>query len=344
MARSWLRSSLRSDLTILAIVGVLLVAALAAGANVLYRELYSPSAFVQRYLALIEEGRAVDALAVPGVSGEGALTPTAPLGTPLSDALLRQAAMGELSEIEILSEDEDDGIWVVTVSYLAGGQPGQTDFRVEREGSNGVLPRWRFAQSPMAVLELIVRGSDSFAVNGFGIDRRQIAGVESDPLAPIALLALVPGRYEVTVDTSISRSSGTPILADTVRTTIPVDVQTVPTEQFRAVVQERVSEFLEECATKQVLLPGGCPFGFEVQDRLISLPQWSIIEHPHVELDPAGAHWRIRVTDATAQIEVDVQSIFDGTVHRVTRDVPFQVTGPVIVLADGTVSIRVGTP
>ena len=52
------RAHLALDLTLLAIVGVLLVAAVAAGVAVLYREFYSPSAFVERYLDTARGGRA----------------------------------------------------------------------------------------------------------------------------------------------------------------------------------------------------------------------------------------------------------------------------------------------
>ncbi|MFX5498315.1 hypothetical protein ABTD99_19315, partial [Acinetobacter baumannii] len=59
---------LARDLTILAIVGVLLLAALGAGAAAAYRELYSPRAFVLHYLDLLHDRRAAEAITVPGVA------------------------------------------------------------------------------------------------------------------------------------------------------------------------------------------------------------------------------------------------------------------------------------
>ena len=63
------RARVGVDLTILALVGIVLIAALGAGGAVLYKDYYSPSAFVTRYLDLLSSGRAADALRVGGAAG-----------------------------------------------------------------------------------------------------------------------------------------------------------------------------------------------------------------------------------------------------------------------------------
>lgn len=344
MDRSAKRSSLRSDLTILGVVGVLLVGALATGANVLYREVYSASAFVERYLTMLSSGQAADALLLPGVEiDRRALLPTSP-DVPLSNALLRQAALGELDDISILSEEADGDIRKVTAGYTAGGVPGRTTFTVTQDGWRGVAPQWRFAEPPLAAITLVVRGADVFEVNGFTIDRRQIAGIDSHPLDRIALAVFTPGVYDVSVDTPNSSSPGKSVLVDTTRTVTQVSLQTRPTDDFLALVQQEVARFLDDCAAQQVLQPAGCPFGFEVQNRLASLPRWSITQYPEVTLDPDGPHWSVPPTEALAHIDVDVRLILDGSIRPVSEDVVFWIVATVQVLADGTVSIRVGTP
>ena len=76
-----------------------------------------------------------------------------------------------------------------------------------------------------------------------------------------------------------------------------------------------------------MLQPTACPFGFVVQDRIVSPPTWSITAQPTVSVVPDGAGWRIPPADAVAHIEVDIRSLFDGSVEAVTDDVPFVVTG-----------------
>jgi len=340
------RPRLAVDLTVLTLVGVLLVGAIAAGGLSLYRQFYGPSAFVERYLSLLAEGRAADALRIPGVAVDSATLDDAGIAVTASEALLRATVLAPLKGVEVTSEKVEGDTTTVSVSYTAAGHSGKTDFTIEQDGWVGVTPNWRFADSPLAAVELTVRGSDAFHVNGFEIDRRQIsaAGPDADPLDPLPLLVFTPGVYSVTVDTPISTSAGVTVLADAPLSSTPLDVQTIPTPEFVDVVQERVEQFLGECTEQKVLLPTACPFGFEVFDRVVERPTWSIEEQPEVTVEPDGGNWRIPATDAVAHIEVDVQSLYDGSIQRVSEDVPFQVNGTISILPDGSASIRVGSP
>lgn len=327
-----------------ALVGVLLIAAFAAGAASLYREFYSPTAFVLRYVDLLAEGRAADALAVPGVGVDSATLEAAGLPPSASDALLRGNALAPLSDVTAVSEVTDGDVTHVTVSYHAGAFEGTSTFEVTQDGWLGITPTWRFEKSPLAVMDLLVRGSMRFAVNGFEVDKRQVSvnGVDADPLAPVPLLVFSPGVYSVNVDTAISATPGAAVLADSPFVGIPVQMQAEATDEFVSVVQERVEQFLTTCATQQVLQPTGCPFGFTVRNRIVGLPAWSMVEQPKITVRPDGAGWMIPPADAVAHVEVDVRSLYDGSVRRVSEDVPFTATGSIDVLPDGSVSIKVG--
>ena len=340
------RTPLWLDLTILGVVGVLLVAAAAAAAGAVYREFYSPTAFVERYLGLLSAGRAPEALAVPGVGVSSAELEAAGL-PPIADAaLLRKAALATLTEVRAVGEEQVGDLTRVTVEYRAGAFPGTTTFDVRRDGQIGLAPTWRFAKSPLAVLQLSVAGSRSFEVNGFAIDQRQVSPDrgDADPSAPVDLLVFSPGIYSVSVDTPIASTPGVAVLSDSPFTAVPVSLQAEPTEEFVALVQQRVEEFLTACATQEVLQPTACPFGYPVEDRIVSPPVWSIVTQPTVALVPSGAGWAIPPAEATAHIEVGIRSLFDGTVHEESEDVPFTVTGTISILPDGTASILIGGP
>lgn len=331
------------DLTLLAIVGVLLIGAVAAGVGALYREFYSPTAFVERYLSLLGEGRAADALAIPGVSVDSAELTAARLPATASEALLRRAALSTLTDVKTVSEERVGDVTRVTVSYTAGGHRGTAAFDIAANGWIGVTPAWRFAHTPLAVLDLTVRGSMRFSVNGFEVDKRQVSvdGVEADSLAAVPMLVFSPGLYRISVNTPISSTPGVDVLADEPLADVPIDLQAEPTDEFISVVQDRVDGFLSECATQQVLQPTACPFGYVVTDRIKGAPEWSIAESPEITVEPDGADWKIPDTRAVAHITVDVVSLFDGSVRHVSRDVPFVVGGEITVLPDGTASIRV---
>lgn len=339
------RRRLWVDLTTLAVIGVLLVAALGAAGAVLYKENYGPSAFVTRYLDMLATGRAADALHVPGVAVNRDALEAAGIEVTASEALLRQAALAPLTDIDVVSEETTDGVTAVTVSYLAGSHTGTSTFTVAQDGWVGVTPNWRFTRTPLAAVSLTVLGADKFSVNGFEVDRRQVAieGAQADPIDPLTLLVFTPGVYSITVDTAISTSPGVSILADAPLAETPVDLQTVPTAEFTEVVQTRIEEFLTECTTQEVLQPTACPFGLEVQNRIANPPEWSISEQPTVIVEPEGAHWVIPPADAVAHIEVDIRSLFDGSIQHVSEDVPFRVNGTIAILPDGSASIRVGS-
>ncbi|WP_349309381.1 hypothetical protein [Microbacterium sp. MM2322] len=339
------RRKLAVDLTVLGVIGVLLAGSIGATSAVLYRQLYSPTAFVLDYLHLLADGRATDALLVPGVSTTSKALAAADLPADASGALLRSSTLTPLSDIEPVSEKTDaDGTTTVTVTYRVGGHAGETTFEVERdEQEGGPLPRWRFAESPLAVIELAVRGSMKFEVNGFAVDKRQVSpdGDDADPLAPIPMLAFSPGLYSITVDTTATRSPGVAVLSDTPLAEIPVSFQAEPTEAFIGVVQKEVDSFLAQCATQKVLQPTGCPFGYYVRNRIVKPPTWKIEENPVVTLEPDGAGWAITRTQAVAKIDVQIRSIFDGSIYDVNELVPFFLTGKITILPDGTASIAV---
>lgn len=345
-ARPRRRAPLWLDLTILGVVGVMLLGAAAATIGVVYREFYSPTAFVERYLGLLSEGRAPEALAVPGVGVTSAELEAAGLPPTADAALLRRAALAPLTDVRAVGEEQVGDLTRVTVEYRAGTVSGTSTFDVAREGSVGLAPTWRFATSPLAVLQLSVAGSRSFDVNGFTIDQRQVSPdrENADPAAPVDLLVFSPGIYSVSIDTPIAATPGVAVLSDSPFAAVPVSLQAEPTQEFVALVQQRVEEFLTACATQQVLQPTACPFGYAVEDRIVSPPVWSMVTQPTVTLVPAGAGWAIPPTEAAAHIQVEIRSLFDGTVRDESEDVPFTLTGTVTILPDGTASILVGGP
>lgn len=341
------RSRLGVDLALLTLVGLLLIAALGAGGVSLYQQFYGPSAFVARYLDLLSTGRAADALRVPGVAIDRATLADVGIDTAASEAMLRHAALAPLTDVHIDSEEPAEHGTAVTVSYRAAGHAGTTTFLITQDGWTGVTPNWRFETSPLAVVELTVRGADQFAVNGFEVDRRQISksGADAGSLESLPLLVFTPGLYSVTIDTPIAASTGSGVLADTPLAITPLDVQTRPTPEFVDVVQQRVEEFLAQCATQEVLQPTACPFGLQVQNRIASVPVWSISTQPQVTVAPDDSgHWLIPTADAVAHLEVEIKSLFDGSIQAVSEDVPFQVNGTIVILPDGSASIRVGSP
>ncbi len=113
-----------------------------------------------------------------------------------------------------------------------------------------------------------------------------------------------------------------------------VDLQ--PTKAFFSQVQRELNDYLDDCATQEVLLPTGCPFGEEIANRIVSTPAWSISRYPKVSLQPGSepGSWLMPTTDAAAHLVVDIRSLFDGSISTFDEDVPFTSSYVVTFLPD----------
>jgi hypothetical protein len=114
-----------------------------------------------------------------------------------------------------------------------------------------------------------------------------------------------------------------------------------PTDAFVEGVQEAVNKQLDECAEQVVLQPTGCPFGIVIDDRVDGDPVWSMEDYPEITVEAGSESWLIPITTGSANIEVDVQSLFDGSITHYNDDVDFSMTGHVYLLSDGSVQATV---
>lgn len=352
-ARERRRSSRALEVTGFVIIGALLVGAIAAAFGSLYREFWGPSAFAERYVQLLADGRAADALAVDGVAVSSEALEEAGLPSFAHDALLRSAAVSDaLDDIRATSEkpvDGDPDAVDVTVGYRLGDEAHESTFRIERTGWSGLAPTWQFASSPLTVVNVDVQGSWRFSVNGFELDKRQVSpdGLTADPADPIPMLAFTPMAYDVSVDTATTAADPVRSEATEPLTAIDARVEAHPTQEFADVVDDEAESWLSEgCGSRNVLLPEDCPYGYQLENRLApgTQPEWSITTYPDIELVPDGAWWRIKDADGVAHIEMDVQSYIDGSISHVSEDVPFRIDGTVELLQDGSAKIKIGAP
>jgi hypothetical protein len=115
-------------------------------------------------------------------------------------------------------------------------------------------------------------------------------------------------------------------------------VEAAPTEAFVAAAQQAVNAQLDACTEQKVLQPTGCPFGIVVDDRISGDPHWSFAEYPQITVAAGAESWVIPATRGDAHLEVDVQSLYDGSITRYDADVPFTMTGNLYLMSDGTVA------
>lgn len=326
-------------------VGVLLLAAFAAGLGAVQRAYYSPSGFVEAFAHSIA-GHDVDAaLAMPGAEPTRLALEAAKLPTGASRELLRSDILPRIRDVRVVSDTTGpDGVHTVVAEAVAGDQSVSASFRVRQSGSVlGVLPTWTFATTPLGVAHISVAHAPTFTVGRHTVNPR--AAAPDQPAAAFtvaadyAMLPLAP--LELTHTSRYVRAA--PVMATAVPGQLSettVDAQ--PTPAFTKAVQKEVDAFLDECAKQQVLQPAGCPFGVEIDDRVQGAPTWSIDDYPNVRLRAGGTGWMTGRMVGTAHIDVTVQSLFDGTVSERSDPEPFTMSlSSVTIGPDGELSIVV---
>jgi hypothetical protein len=312
---------MRRELVTWSVVLGLILAAFGVLVLVLNATLYSPAGFVRGYLDALERQDSDTALDFIGNAQPGSA----------SEELLRTDAMGEVTNVDLVTQTRlDDGTTRMTFSFVAGGTGGKATFEVKRAGSIlGIFPTWEFAKSPLAVMHVAALHDPRFIANGVNL-------VSPSPNEPAPYLVFAPGSYVLAHESEFLEAAPVTVTASTPGGSIPTAVNTMPNQEFVGQVQQEVNDYLDNCATQQVLQPTGCPFGQVISNRVVSPPKWSIADYPAVTLDPGSAagEWFMPRTDARAHLLVDVRSLFDGTVSTFDEDVPFAVSYTVTFISD----------
>lgn len=289
---------------------------------VLNATLYSASGFVQGYLQALARQDADGALELAGAGAESG---------DASRELLVADAMGQLADIRLVSDQSvADGSRLVTFAYLAGDVEAESTFQVRPTGSLlGLFPEWGFVTSPIGVLQVTPRHDARFTANG-----APVTAPGQD--AATGYLVFTPSLTMLDHATTFLQADTVPALASEPGAAVAAAIDVRPNAAFVKQVQTDLDEYLDECATQEVLLPTGCPFGEQMSNRVITTPQWSIAAYPRVTIvpGPEPGTWLVPRTAGAAHLVVDVRSLFDGSVSTFDEDVPFTVSSLITLLDD----------
>src|SRR5699024_9362504 len=126
-------------------------------------------------------------------------------------------------------------------------------------------------------------------------------------------------------------------------TSVTVDAE--PKNTFIKAVQSIINKDMNDCAKQAVLKPSSCPFGTEINDRVITDPKWTITKYPSASLAAGDQAWGTGDLAGTAHLSVEIQSLWDGSHSMVERDVPFLIRlNPIVIDATDDVHITYTAP
>lgn len=266
---------------------------------------FSASSFARDYLDALRTDRIDEVLTLPGVDANG------------FDVRLLDPLAVDSFDYELGTDAEVAGVHRIEVSFSTGASRGEATLEVERVGTRfGLFPEWGFATSPVTALSVTVTGDARLTVGELPL--------EVADGGPLTFAALTPGAYLFTHESEFLTAEPVTVVASGEQVSAELDV--VPSDHFLAEVQAAVEADLTACAAQTVLFPVACPFGFAVENRVVSEPHWSITEMPTASIassDRIGV-WAVPPADGVAHLSVEVQSLFDGSVSTLEQDVPFE--------------------
>ncbi len=290
----------------------------------------SAAAHVERYL----EALARDDL------GSAARLADLPPGTAMPFGDAGTASSTEITIVESISES---GREIVTARFGSPTDAALVSFALEPAPPLlGLLPAWRFVETPVATLEVGVDQHDRVQVNGVDL-------VTEGPGETTTVTAFVPALLEARVATpeltadavrvrargELSAGAGAP----------PMLLAATPSAVLERSVLSEVEAFLADCTTQEVLLPAGCPFGLELDDvRVIDRPLWSIDSSPTISIE-AGSNpgrWLVR-GEAGMRIVVEVQRLRDGRITVRDEVVNARIRAEVVIV-DGSPVVTFHSP
>jgi len=288
------------------VVFAILIGGFVASIAALNADLYSAHGFVRTYLDALARKDSAAALSIAGVGVEG------------SDALLSDESLGDLDSIELVRDTQNaDGTHTVVYDYSIGGETGRSEFHVQHRGTRfGVFNDWSFVASPISTISVTVKHDNRFEVNGTELTE---AG---------AYLVFTPGLYVVDHKSTFLEAEAANVAMTEPGTIVDATLDVRANKDFVSTVQEEVDGFLQDCAAQTVLQPTGCPFGRVINDQVDGDPAWSITSYPLIEIDPGKqvGNWLVVDAIGTANVDVTVRSLFDGSVQQLDEPVPFTVS------------------
>ena len=273
--------------------------------------LFSATSFVTSYLKALESSDY-------GLAASQAGLTRAPQILPLASETLQNPRIVGTSSLPT-------GELVIQADYELGDDTHSTVFVVT--GGEPILwffDTWRFSRQPIANLQFAVIGDERVSVNGTDLN---VGDLGVPPRATV----LVPGIYSSSLETEWVQAE--PVVSVMTEVGAPAGVRLVvsPTSTLLENTTGALEAYLDGCAAQAVLQPAECPFGVSISDRVVGAVQWTILDYPEIDLRLSAdrATWTMVAESGVAEVTVQVQSLFDGSITEFRDTEEFEVVGVV---------------
>jgi hypothetical protein len=287
-----------------------------AGLKIVDHEYFSPGRTVSAFF---------DALASRDASAARGLLVSGYAGAPLlQNAVLKNDGYSPPTAVRVEDADITGGQASVRVSYALSDVRDHAEIVLNRDNqaTAGVFHRWHIDGG---VTELDVATTDAPAVS--------VAGA----LIPLAEdgesagLAAFPGRYQVSLpDQALWTATPLTAVVGLGMTGEPVTLDPQIKDTARAVVDEQVRAYVDECAKSTQLNPPNCPFSAGTYDQ-VSNVHWKIATYPDFQLDRDFDNRLVVSTTTQGEADATGKAVpyFGGSSYSYSEKVSFDVSGAV---------------
>ncbi len=274
----------------------------ASGAAITAAVTRTPERHVEAYLEALATDDALRLRLLAGLPADAPL-PLGDAGTPTVSAVRA-------------TETRDDGRVAVVVEYGELGSDVTTEILLLEPATFETPTGWRFAEPPLASVALTAPAGADAIVND-----RALTGAEGgEGRASTTVTAFVPARVTAQLDSPWLDAEPVSVRAGAGATLALVGR---PSPRLERAVEQQVTGFLEDCTEQRVLLPRGCPFGFEVDDRVLGEPEWSLELGPALRIAASADGDGYRVEgEASLRLRAEVQRLRDGVIEQLDTLVP----------------------
>jgi hypothetical protein len=291
---------------------VLAIVAAVAAVTLVKNSVAGPVEPVRAYIGALQSGDGGHAL--------GLLHATVPAG---SAALLNggplKDSMSRVKDISYETAKSDGDHASVTVHYTVDGQAGQSQFSIERTGTDWLFfPRWSISAATLPTLQATVVNSSQATVNGATVNMPE--GHNSFPV-------FFPGSYVGSLSGEQFAADPRAVVVGGPGPTPPLNLATHATPQLVSAINAKIHSYLDDCAktaTKQQRLQPDCPFSLEtsirIQDGTIA---WAVSAYPSVSVQPYQGRWALAPLTGKARINATTIDLFTGAKSPLSAEVDF---------------------
>ncbi|HKU29283.1 MAG TPA: hypothetical protein VJQ60_02245 [Arthrobacter sp.] len=284
---------------------MLAVAAAIICINLVSNSVASPQQQVREYLSALQKGHGSEALGILHAS-----VPSA--NTAMLDGTALQTAASKISDIKLgNAQSRGNNRVTVPMDYKIDGKALHSDFVLERTGTEWLFfGKWSFVPTSLPTIDVTAVNANQATLNGVPVNL---------PNGRNSFAVFYPGDYEASLTGKYfsAPATNTAVTAGTSAQT-PLSLLTKPTDDLIKVVNDKVKEFLDQCAadaTKQQRLQPDCPFYHVTNSRVVDgTIKWQITEYPKVSIDPFDGQWVVAPLNGKARVTAREIDLFSGLV------------------------------